>query len=173
MEEAAEIFEAHVVCSMTNHCQHVILIGDHKQLRPKASVYDLGIKYNLNISLFERMIMIKGSQNQLEHQHRMRPEIAQLITPSIYERLFNDKCVYDYPDIKGFDKNLFFLNHTNRESNQKNEESWMNDFEAKFLVALARHLIKQGYEPNKITILSTYTGQMFALKKVANIIMII
>ena len=115
--------------------------------------------------------MLKGNHHQLEHQHRMRPEFAELITPSIYERLFNDKCVYDYPNIKGLDKNLFFLNHDNRESKDcRTEKSWMNDYEAKFLVAFARHLIKQGYEAKKITILCTYMGQMFALKEVMFII---
>lgn len=166
VEEAAEIFESHVVCSMTNFCQHVILIGDHKQLRPKASVFELGEKYNLNVSLFERMVLIKGTHNQLAYQHRMRPEIARLITPSIYDRLYNDNSVCDYPNIRGLDKNLFFLHHCNREANHKNEDSWTNDHEAKFLVSFARHLMKQDYEPEQITVLCTYVEQLFSLKKV-------
>ncbi|XP_046738512.1 NFX1-type zinc finger-containing protein 1-like [Diprion similis] len=165
VEEAAEILEAHVVCSLTKDCQHVILIGDHKQLRPKASVYKLGSKYNLNISLFERMVNIRGDCTQLAYQHRMRPQIAKLISPSIYLTLYNHQSVLDYPAVRGLVKNLFFLNHNNHENSHNNEESWTNPFEAQFLVAFARHLILQGYSGTEITILCTYTGQLFALMK--------
>lgn len=166
MEEAAEILEAHVVVSLTKDTQHVILIGDHKQLRPKASVYELGTKYNLNISLFERMVNIRGDCTQLAFQHRMRPQIAKLITPSIYEKLYNNRSVWNYPNVKGVAKNLFFLNHNHRENSQKNEESWANEHEVNVLVEFAKYLLKQGYLATEITILCTYTGQLFALMKV-------
>ncbi|XP_048505861.1 NFX1-type zinc finger-containing protein 1-like isoform X3 [Athalia rosae] len=163
VEEAAEILEAHVVCSMTQYCQHVILIGDHKQLRPKASVYKLGTKYNLNVSLFERIVNIRGDCVQLAYQHRMRPQIAKLISPSIYDTLYNHESVLNYSNVKGLDKNLFFLNHKNAEISHNSEESWVNEHETNFLVAFARHLILQGYDGSEITILCTYTGQLFSL----------
>ena len=56
VEEAAAIFEAHIITALSTKCQHLILIGDHVQLRPNPSVYRLGIKYNLDVSLFERLI---------------------------------------------------------------------------------------------------------------------
>jgi hypothetical protein len=34
------------------------------------------------------------------------------------------------------------------------------------LIALSEHLLKQGYKPSEITVLSTYTGQMFLIKRV-------
>ncbi|XP_017480047.1 PREDICTED: NFX1-type zinc finger-containing protein 1-like isoform X1 [Rhagoletis zephyria] len=165
VEEAAEILEAHVVCSMTSNCQHAILIGDHKQLRPKASVYKLGKDFNLNISLFERMVNLRGDCAQLAHQHRMRPQFAKLLTPSIYETLYNHSSVNERQNIKGMMKNLFFLHHENHESSQNNEESYANKHESEFLVVFARHLILQGYDPSEITILCTYTGQLFSLMK--------
>lgn len=170
VEEAAEILESHVVCSLTKACQHVILIGDHKQLRPKISVYQLGTKFNLNISLFERMVSIRGDCTQLAHQHRMRPQIAKLITPSIYEKLYNDESVTAHPNVKGLTKNLFFINHNNRESSQDNEKSWANLHEVTFLVEFTKHLLKQGYSSTDITILCTYSGQLFALMKVSIIL---
>ncbi|XP_014216290.1 NFX1-type zinc finger-containing protein 1-like [Copidosoma floridanum] len=165
VEEAAEILEAHVVCSITNECQHVILIGDHKQLRPKASVYELGIKYNLNVSLFERMVNIRGECLQLAYQHRMRPEISKLITPSIYTTLYNHEVVRDFPSVKGVEKNVFFLNHSWPEESHNNEESWKNEHEVKFFLAFAKHLLFQGYQPSEITILCTYTGQLFTFMR--------
>lgn len=40
-----------------------------------------------------------------------------------------------------------------------------NVFEATFLAALCRYFIRQGYSSQQITVLTTYTGQMFLLKK--------
>ena len=34
VEEAAEVLEAHIISSLTKGCEHLILIGDHQQLRP-------------------------------------------------------------------------------------------------------------------------------------------
>lgn len=152
---------------MTKDCQQAILIGDHKQLRPKTSVYELGTKYKLNLSLFERMVINRGKCPQLLYQHRMRPEIAKLITPSIYETLENDDTVLKYPDVKGLDKNLFFINHSHHEETNPIDDSYINKHEIEFLTAFANHLLMQGYNPNDITILCTYTGQMFDFANVS------
>ena len=40
-----------------------------------------------------------------------------------------------------------------------------NEHEAKFLAALCRYLILQGYERERITVLTAYTGQLIQLKK--------
>jgi superfamily I DNA and/or RNA helicase len=56
VEEAAEIFEAHIITSLNPKCEHLILIGDHVQLRPSPSVYTLATKYKIDVSLFERFV---------------------------------------------------------------------------------------------------------------------
>ena len=78
VEEAAEVLESHIVTCITPACQHLILIGtahdgigeyrtlfysrrfalagDHQQLRPSTTVYELAKNYKLDISLFERMV---------------------------------------------------------------------------------------------------------------------
>lgn len=56
VEEAAEVFESHIVTCITQNCEQLILIGDHRQLRPSPTVYDLAVKYRLDLSLFERML---------------------------------------------------------------------------------------------------------------------
>lgn len=57
VEEAAEIFEAHILTSLSKNTKRLIMIGDHKQLRPKAQHYPLTVEsgrdYDLNRSLFE------------------------------------------------------------------------------------------------------------------------
>lgn len=39
VEEAAEVLESHIITSLTQHCTHLILIGDHQQLRPNTANY--------------------------------------------------------------------------------------------------------------------------------------
>lgn len=90
VEEAAEVFEAHVVTTLSRECQHLILIGDHKQLRPTPVVYDLAKRCGLDISLFERMVNNRFQVGCLNFQHRMRPEISFMMKlPDLYPQV---KC---------------------------------------------------------------------------------
>jgi hypothetical protein len=166
-EEAAEIFEAHVVTSLPASVQHVVLIGDHKQLRPKPNCYALGKDYNLTTSLFERFAKNDMKYVTLNSQHRMRPEIARLISPSIYEDLINHNQVKVYEPIRGVGKNLFFVDHSQPQEPYTNDDlkSHVNKHEASYVVELCHYLLKQGYSHKQITILTMYRGQLLELRK--------
>lgn len=60
-EEAGEVLESHLLASLTSGTQHLILIGDHLQLRPKVEEYRLSVEanggYKLDVSLFERLFV--------------------------------------------------------------------------------------------------------------------
>ena len=36
VEEAAEVLESNLLATLTPHVKHLVLIGDHKQLKPKV-----------------------------------------------------------------------------------------------------------------------------------------
>ena len=163
VEEAAEVLEAHIITSLSKGCQHLILIGDHQQLRPTPAVYELAKKYKLDVSLFERMVNVGIPCGRLSVQHRMRPEIAALMK-HIYKDLENHESVENYEDIKGMKKNMFFVNHSHLENHNDESHSHTNKHEGKFLVALCHYLLQQGYRAEQITLLTTYTGQMFAIR---------
>ena len=163
VEEAAELMESHIVSSLNAGTQHLILIGDHKQLRPKANEYDLVEKYKLDISLFERLVLNKFPFVTLENQHRMRPEIAELVHP-IYEKLNNHSSVLNYPKVKGVCKNLFLIDHSYPEETSA-DLSHENKHEALYLIALCQFLLKKGYAPSQITMLATYSGQFLLIRK--------
>ncbi|XP_065332254.1 NFX1-type zinc finger-containing protein 1-like isoform X1 [Cloeon dipterum] len=167
VEEAAEVMEPHVIACLTERCQHLILIGDHKQLRPNIAVYQLAKDYNFDISLFERMVKRDpDSCVTLEVQHRMAPEIAALIVPAVYEKLLNAYNVKQYARVKGICKRLYFIDHQNfEERTDIDSHSKINKFEAEYAMALAKHLLMQGYSSSEITILATYRGQMFHIRK--------
>ncbi|XP_058859424.1 NFX1-type zinc finger-containing protein 1-like, partial [Acipenser ruthenus] len=165
VEEAAEVLEAHTITTLSRACQHLILIGDHQQLRPSATVYELAKNFNLEVSLFERLVNVDFPYVRLNYQHRMRPEIACLLTPHIYSELENHPSVLEYENIKGVSSNLFFVEHDVLEQEIQDGRSHQNKHEAQFVVALCLYLICQGYKPSQITILTTYTGQLYCLRK--------
>lgn len=70
VEEAAEVLEAHTIATLSKACQHLILIGDHQQLRPSANVYDLAKNFNLEVSLFERLVKVNIPFVRLNYQVR-------------------------------------------------------------------------------------------------------
>lgn len=78
VEEAAEVLEAHILTSLSDSTDHLILIGDHEQLRPKTDQYELRVEsdqgFNLDLSLFERLIKtLMFPCATLRTQRRMRP----------------------------------------------------------------------------------------------------
>ncbi|CAF1207828.1 unnamed protein product [Adineta steineri] len=167
VEEAAAIFEAHIITALSTKCEHLILIGDHVQLRPNPSVYQLGIKYKIDVSLFERLINNNFPNVRLNIQHRMRPEIARIMK-YFYDDLEDHISVkIDRESVRGVDNNVFFIKHNNHETNVDDGHSKRNEYEAKYVIEFAEYLIKQGYTPKQITILVMYLGQKQFIAKLA------
>ena len=77
MEEAAEIIEGQLLSVLPPTIQHLVMLGDQKQLKPRVN-YQL-IKMNLDCSMFERLINNNLDFEQLGKQCRMRDEIANLL----------------------------------------------------------------------------------------------
>ena len=94
----------------------------------------------------------------------MRPQIARLVWPHIYETLVNHESVLVYDNIKGFSKNMYFFDHAHEEESNESIMSYSNEYEACFIPALCKHLLKLGYKPSQITILTTYTGQLLKIR---------
>jgi superfamily I DNA and/or RNA helicase len=131
-------------------------------------VYTLAKDYHLDVSLFERLIKNGVEPSVLGVQHRMRPDVARLIVPSIYPHLENHQSVTRYWDVPGMAENVFFLSHLEREKGDQSDQesrSHLNPYEADMALALARHLLMQGLESSQITILTTYSGQLLHFKK--------
>ena len=162
-EEAAEVFESHIVTCLTQSCEQLILIGDNEQLCPKPNLYKLETDYNLNVSLFERLVNNKIPKVRLDLQHRMRPEISFLMK-YFYENLIDADSVMNYDHVNGIQKDLFFIQHENMERGVEDSLSKANLFEAEYITRLCDYLIKQGYKPDQITVLVAYGGQLLTCK---------
>ena len=105
--------EAHVVTTLHKKCQHLILIGDHQQLRPAPPVYELCRHYKLDLSLFERLVNNNLPHSTLAVQHRMRPEVARLVR-HVYPKLKNHGTTLGRPHIRGVKQDVFLFHHVVR-----------------------------------------------------------
>ena len=178
--------EAHIVCSLTSKCQQLIMIGkyvwfllrsrecyqhqrsfirnpgDHQQLRPTVNAHHLAVDYQLDVSLFERLIVGGMQAMRLGVQHRMRPEVARLIVPAIYPNLENHLSVYSHPHVPGIGRDVYFYHHTHPE--KQDATSYLNPHEASMALGLALYLCREQNIPAwKITILATYAAQLHLL----------
>jgi len=162
IEEAAEVLEAPVTVACVESLEHLILIGDHQQLRGHCSLHDLEDEpFYLNVSLFERLVRNEMPYRTLLSQRRMEPEFRRLLS-SVYPALVDHPSVVQRADSKnawgmGNVKSFFF---THEWSEYKDESlSTYNEEEAKFVAGFYRHLQKNGVEHQRITILTFYNGQ--------------
>lgn len=165
VEEAAEVLEAHIIASLTQYCKHLILIGDHQQLRPTTAHPYLSEKCHLEVSLFERLVNNGVQYETLKTQHRMRPDIACLLTPVFYSVLENHPCTLNREPVRGMRKNMFFMSHSCHEKEHKATHGYSNMFEATMIIALCQHLMRYGYRASDIVILSMYIQQVRLLKQ--------
>eukprot|EP01033_Poteriospumella_lacustris_P007880 gene7880-5661_t len=73
VEEAAEIHESHILVNLKESTKRLIMIGDHKQLRPKLEHYPLRVESGRGIdfdrSMFERLILMGYPYSTLDTQH--------------------------------------------------------------------------------------------------------
>jgi superfamily I DNA and/or RNA helicase len=166
VEEAAEVFEAHVISALSEKCEHLILIGDHVQLRPNPAVFKLAKEYSFDVSLFERLVNNNCSRVMLNTQHRMRPEISCLMLNFYPQEIKDHESVNEFENVRGMHKNVFFMNHPHFEyEDEYNRKTKINVFEAEFCAKFCQYLLKQEYDPRKITLLTFYLGQVHEIKR--------
>ncbi len=154
----------------------------HRQLRPKVNNYLLTVErgegYDLNRSLFERLIRKGYPHESLSQQHRMRPEISALIKELTYPELVDADSTQNRPDIIGLQDNILFIHHHNLEGDDASitdrrdmdaTSSKFNMFEVEMILKIVKYLGQQGYGTDDLVILTPYLGQLqklqHALKK--------
>jgi len=177
VEEAGEILESHVLTSLASTVQQLVLIGDHLQLRPKINNYNLSVEkgegYDLNCSLFERLIKQGAPHTTLRKQHRMVPEISLFPRELTYPDLLDGPKTHGRPAIRGLQDRVVFVNHTNSEDNDLQlhdrrdpgtKQSKRNAFEAEMAIRCVKFFGQQGYAADQIVVLTPYLGQLRVLQ---------
>ena len=165
VEEAAEILEPSLIAALNEKVEHLVLIGDHKQLGPKIDTYELRKKFHFDISLMERLIS-SGNINfkTLERQCRMRPEFS-IMLQDIYPNLKDSESIVLNEDHKQhycINKSMFFWTHDFLE---KKSRSYTNEQEAKMVVSLTLYLLQNRVPVDRISVLAPYLGQTKILRQ--------
>ncbi|TVY75609.1 Helicase required for RNAi-mediated heterochromatin assembly [Lachnellula suecica] len=166
IEEAAETKEGTIIAGMIETLQHLILVGDHQQLQANCNVRALEeAPYHMNISMFERLVNNSIGYVMLNKQRRMIPSIRKLLTIEprpFYQNLTDHKSVLDpanRPSIPGMGgRNVWFFHH-NWPEGRNPDSSRYNLDEAQFIAGAFKHLVLNGTEASKITVLTFYNGQ--------------
>ncbi|ROV88521.1 hypothetical protein VSDG_09328 [Cytospora chrysosperma] len=173
VEEAGEIQESHIITALTPSVKQLILIGDHKQLRPKINNYNLTVErgegYDLNRSLFERLILQGHPHMTLRKQHRMHPDISVLVKNLTYPDLEDGTGTTTREPLRGLQDRVIFVNHSHPEAqieriadrrDQGSKSSKENAFEAQMVLKTVRYLAQQGYGTKNMVVLTPYLGQL-------------
>lgn len=177
VEEAGEILEAHVVTALSPSVKQLILIGDHKQLRPKVNNYSLTVEkgdgYNLNVSMFERLILQGHHYTVLQEQHRSHPEISHYARLLAYPHLQDSPKTLTRESLRGLTNRVIFVNHDHREEEIEGvaerrdpsmARSKKNKHEAKMVLKTVKYLGQQGYNTEHMVVLTPYLGQLSLLR---------
>ena len=161
VEEAAEILEPSLLAALTPAIEHLILIGDHKQLKPQVDTYELRRNFKFDKSMMERLIDSGFPYKTLNKQNRMRPEFSALLK-DIYPNLQDNlELVLKNEPLKCIAKSMFFWSHGDPE---KKDRTYTNAKEAERIKALVLYLLWSGCRPSEITVLAAYLGQTKLLR---------
>jgi helicase required for RNAi-mediated heterochromatin assembly 1 len=161
IEEAAETLEGTVIAGMIDSLQQLILVGDHQQLQASCNVKSLeGAPYHMNVSMFERLVNNAIGYVMLNRQRRMIPKIRELLcieANPFYRNLQDHESVLDpsiRPQVPGMGGcNIFFFYHNWTEGRNADSSSY-NQNEAQMIVGHFNHLVLNGVDAEKITILT-------------------
>lgn len=109
----------------------------------------------------------------LSKQHRMRPEIANLVRQLTYPDLVDADKTKNRPNIRGLQDNVVFFTHGHPEDENQRissskdggaKSSKQNKFEVSMVLKVLRYLGQQGYGTEKVVILTPYLGQLHCLQ---------
>eukprot|EP01032_Pedospumella_encystans_P023363 gene23363-26447_t len=174
VEEAGEILEASLLTCLGPSVKRLIMVGDHKQLRPKLECYELrkesGKGIDFDISLFERLATRSSFPIvTLNEQRRMRPEVCDLIRLTTYPFLKDHASVTQRDDVRGVSSNVIFIDHNHLEGADTENavlgnSSKINLHEVGMVREIVRYFVLQGYQPSDIVILTPYLGQLVLIQ---------
>ncbi|NWH59870.1 HELZ2 Helicase, partial [Geococcyx californianus] len=156
-----------------HHAKKVVLLGDHKQLRPVVN-NDFCKSLGMEKSLFERY---RNQAWMLDTQYRMHKAICEfpsqefyemrlktcpqlLREPSVFHHKDNSCCPIIFGHVEGKEQSLMIS------TEEGNENSKANPEEVEQAVRLAKQLTLDGtIRPESIAILSPYNAQVSEISK--------
>ncbi|XP_052090433.1 helicase with zinc finger domain 2-like [Mytilus californianus] len=163
-----------IAAIIATRAEQVVLIGDHKQLRPIVMSTDAA-KLGLEKSLFERYAK---KATLLTSQYRMNPEICAFASEQFYfNKLITEQSNWwmtDIPLRSWINKSIpvIFCDVMGKEdylpfdTEEGNEQSCCNQEEIEHAVKIFKHLVDEELiDTEYINIMSQYNAQCTAMRK--------
>lgn len=186
LDEASMATEPASLIPLMKGSQHVVLIGDHKQLPPVIRSREAQIR-GLNISLFERLTEEGVVPSiMLDMQYRMHPEISRFPSSEFYARSLKDGTVDSggnvlaqlHPPVSehlvvnaltGDKPSVVFLDHDGLEATK--DRSKINVTDAAIVCAVLEDLLcrNENLRGKDIGVISPYIAQISLLNYLLNV----
>jgi helicase required for RNAi-mediated heterochromatin assembly 1 len=159
IEEAAESLEAPLVSACVPSLQHLILVGDHQQLKPSVVVSaHAGKPWNFDLSLMERVLNNNLPYKTLGVQRRMAPEISANLFPIYEDKIRDHDNVKDRKPVNGMVDTSWIYAHEYPDTKDQFMSS-QNPGEADMVAGFYLYLLQNEISKDKITILTFYKAQ--------------
>jgi len=171
IDETAQSTEPSCLVPLTHNCRSLVLVGDHKQLRPTVICEDAASR-GLKLSMFERLLHSGVVPLMLDTQYRMHRSLGAF--PS--NRFYHGKLQSGTPDEKrlqprgvpwpAHNVNVAFMPSSSAEDGSG--ESKRNSGEAHALIALLRSVLSAGeLLPSDVGVITPYSAQVAQLRQMA------
>lgn len=149
IDEAATVEEESMPGVFSCNPTNLILIGDHKQLKPFTNIdtYE-------PLSFFERMVDNGHEIHMLKTQYRMAPSIGRMVSNTFYGGLLKHGIRYQSDTLK-------WINHNSPEKKEKT--STYNDHEVN-LVYNEVVAYRQAHPSKSVMVITFYKSQFYKLK---------
>lgn len=135
-----------------------------------------GKGFDLNVSLFERLIREGLEYKALSRQHRMQPAISKPVRELMYPYLQDADHVHDREPHLGLGgaalglkpkDSVFFVAHgwperadTDTGVSSMDSASRVNMMESLMVVKILKYILQQGYAMHEVVVLAPYLGQL-------------
>ena len=171
MDEVAQATEPSVLVPLMHGCRQLVLLGDHKQLRPTV-VSDRASELGLKFSLFERLIKCGVPPIMLETQYRMHASLCAFASAEFYGgRLTTGVAADARPQLRGFrwprpDVSIALVPSRTMEDGGASSSSKRNVGEAQQLCDILRDVLLAGeLQPSDVGVVTPYKAQVATLRQ--------
>lgn len=172
IDEAAQAPEPDSLIPIVKGCEHLILVGDHKQLGP-VIMDEKAKAAGFNKSLFERFIKLKYKPIVLTVQYRMHPKLAIFPSEAFYSGSLQNGVTESQrymPKLRNFpfpnpSVPMLFISCNGIEELSSSGTSYLNRQEAESCEEVVSLLLDLGFSCQSIGVISPYEGQRVLLQR--------
>ncbi|GJE92068.1 stage V sporulation protein K domain-containing protein [Phanerochaete sordida] len=173
--DADRMLEGQILALLSETTRRLVMIGDHKQPRPKirahALTVDRGEGYDLDRSLFERLVFRGYPHTVLQHQHHIQPQLASYLRHLAYPELLDGPSAQRSTNIPGLADNVLFISHGSAQAGHDKHEHGRDEadkdcaHETQMVVKTVQHLLQNKNSADDILVLTPCIDQLHRLQK--------